>query len=79
MDSNAASSRSAYAPNPNNRCGVFQNNAALGGIRKQHFHQFDQRAVSLPLRRAEQLDVDASGAEANGNSRQNLGSLGLIF
>jgi hypothetical protein len=52
---------------------------ALGGIRKQHFHQFDQRAVILPLRRAGQLKVDASGAEANGNSRQNLGSLGLVF
>jgi hypothetical protein len=28
---------------------------------------------------AEQPNADASGAEANGNSRQNLGSVGLIF
>jgi hypothetical protein len=35
--------------------------------------------VIQPLRRAGQLNVDAAGAEANGNSRQNLGSLGLVF
>jgi hypothetical protein len=37
--------------------------------------------LALPgeFRIAGQLNADASGAEANGNSRQNLGNLGLVF
>jgi hypothetical protein len=36
-------------------------------------------ALPREFRIAEQPNVDASGAEANGNTRQNLGSFGLKF